>query len=351
MKSKTKIASRWKTIFIFAAVAIAVLVLFSTIFLIARIYFFSTPFSISGTIKQVDGTFLGGIKVFAQNSDVENAIYSSVSDEKGIYVIKTDKEGSYYIWTDNEQGYVDVFFNNKPFYREPDIVSISDSESNKNEVNFMLSKGFYIKGRIIYGDIGLKNLLVDVYLKDGTWVSGSKTEAGGDFSIGVLPAGVYFLRTWGAGIYGINDIWVTGVEASKEKIPPDDATAIEITESDFELMNVNMIPGEVIGTEEIVSETAEITEDAQQPDEQVSFVKITNPDQDFVVGEKVKVSVEVSPDVTDVIFYINDEVKKVDRDAPFFYRWEVRAGEHIISAIAYNEDDKMIATDSIKVNR
>jgi hypothetical protein len=338
-------------IIIFTAVAVAALTLFSAIFFIIKIYFFSAPYSISGIIEQTDGTPLGGIKVFAQNIDVEKAIYSTISNEKGFYRIKIDREGDYNIWTDNENGYVDMFYDNKSFYQEPDGISISISSKNKGEVNFILSRGFFIKGRIVYGDRGLENVLVDVYLKDGTWVSGSKTTAGGDFNIGLLPPGVYFLRTWGAKVYGTDDIWVSGLTAVQEKVPPDGAVGIQIAGADTDLMNINLMSGEVEGGEEVAGETTELPEETQQPVEQLSFVKITNPDQDFIMGEKVKVSVDVSANVNEVVFYVNDEVKKVDREAPFFYRWKVKAGEHLISAIAYDENNQMVATDSIKVNR
>ena len=351
MKSESATTSRGKMISIFAAVAVAALILFSAIFFIIKIYFFSAPYSFSGIVEQTDGTPLGGIKVFAQNIDVEKAIYSTISDEKGFYRIKIDREGDYYIWTDNDNGYVDIFYDNKSFHQEPDSISISASSKNKDEVNLVLSRGFLIKGRIVYGDRGLENVLVDVYLKDGTWVSGSKTTAGGDFNIGLLPPGVYYLRTWGAKVYGIDDIWVSGLAAVQGKVPPDSAVGIEIAGADADLMNINLMSGEVEGGEEVAGETTEVPEETQQPVEQISFVKITNPDQGFIIGEKVKVTVDVSADVAAVAFYVNDELKKIDREVPFFYRWKVKAGEHLISAIAYDEDDQMVATDSIKVNR
>ncbi|MCL5985386.1 MAG: Ig-like domain-containing protein [Actinobacteria bacterium] len=343
--------SRGKTISIFVAVAVAALILFSVIFFIIKIYFFSAPYSISGAIGQEDGTPLEGIKVFAQNIDVEKAIYSTSSDMNGNYRIKLDREGDYYIWTDNENGYVDMFYNNKSFNQEPDRVSISVSSKNKDGVNFILPRGFFIKGRIVYADRGLESILVDVYLKDGTWVSGSKTTADGEFSIGLLLPGVYYLRTWGARIYDVDDIWFSGPAANQGKVPPDDAMKIEVAGTDVDLMDINLMPGRVAGGEEVSGETAEPSEETPQLVEQVSFVKITNPDQDFIIGEKIKVNVDVSADVTTVAFYVNDELSKVDREAPFFYRWKVKAGEHLISAIAYDQNDQIIATDSIKVNR
>ena len=128
MRSKAIITSRGKTISIFIVVAVSALIFFGSAFFIIKIFFFSSPYSISGNITKADGTPLEGIKVFAQNIDVERAIYSTVSDGKGSYRIKLDKEGNYYIWTDNQNGYVDIFYDNKLFYREPDTVKISDSE-------------------------------------------------------------------------------------------------------------------------------------------------------------------------------------------------------------------------------
>ena len=350
MRSKAIITSHRKTISIFIVVAVLALIFFGSAFFLIKIFFFSSPYSISGNITKADGTPLEGIKVFAQNIDVERAIYSTVSDRKGSYRIKLDKEGDYYIWTDNQNGYVDIFYDNKLFYREPDIIKISDSNKNREDLNFVLPEGFFIKGRIVYGDSGLENMLVDVYLEDGIWVSGSKTSAGGDFNIGLLPVGVYYLRTWGARVYDIDDIWVSGIAATQEKVPPDGAMGIEITEADVDLFNINLISGEVTGGEELAGETAELPEETQ-PAEQASFVNITNSDQDFVIGEKVKVTVDVSADVATVIFYVNDKMSKVDRDAPFFYRWKVKAGEHMISAIAYDKNEQMVGTDSVMVNR
>ncbi|MGR3178573.1 MAG: carboxypeptidase regulatory-like domain-containing protein, partial [Candidatus Anammoxibacter sp.] len=150
--------------------------------------------------KITDGASgLSGIEVNAFEFNSDFWIRSGVTDTNGNYTISGLPAGQYRVWTFDP---ADVFPGE--FYDGGDGVTSWDqavpvttlNEADTPNINFTLSEGGSISGKVTDGITGLNEISVEAFeFNTGIWVNSNDTDAFGNYSI-TLPDGQFRLRAF-----------------------------------------------------------------------------------------------------------------------------------------------------------
>jgi hypothetical protein len=121
--------------------------------------------------------------------------------------------GTFYAATSNSAGYIDEVFNNRPCFPfcsnlttgDPIPVTIGMTTPN---VDFALDRGGSLSGQITKAadGAGLGSVSVEVYTSTGTFVDSAFTPASGEYQIGGLIGGNYFVGTFNSLGY-LDEAW------------------------------------------------------------------------------------------------------------------------------------------------
>jgi hypothetical protein len=155
--------------------------------------------AIRGRITQSPGgtTPIENIYVVAYKLTCPYYSSSAYSDPDGYYIIESLPAGKYEVYTDNDFVFVDVYWDNKPMWGEPDTVTVVSNDTTE-DINFLLREGGRITGRVtmsgaIFTSVtvsaedtlshsvyyGLANILID----------------SASYEIKKLPTGIYKVNT------------------------------------------------------------------------------------------------------------------------------------------------------------
>jgi hypothetical protein len=121
--------------------------------------------------------------------------------------------GSFYAATSNSAGYIDEVFNNRPCFPvcsnltmgDPIAVTIGMTTPN---VDFALDEGGSLSGQVTKAadGAGLGSVSIEVYTSSGVFIDGAFTPASGDYQIGGLIGGDYFVATFNSLGY-LDEAW------------------------------------------------------------------------------------------------------------------------------------------------
>ena len=152
--------------------------------------------SISGRVtKDSDGTGIQNVWVYVYDSSW-NWVKSASTDSSGNYTVGGLPSGSYYLQTWNNQGYIDEYYNNVRNQSNATLVSVTQG-SNTPNINFGLTLGGSISGRVTkdFDGTGIQNVWVYVYDNSWNYVNDGGTDSSGNYTVGGLPSGSYYLQT------------------------------------------------------------------------------------------------------------------------------------------------------------
>ena len=160
---------------------------------------------ITGTITN-SGTSaaIPGIAVHVYNS-VGVIVASSTSDDAGIYTFTGLPAGMYYLRTYTSNAYADKVYNNIPCYGgacpevstngTPVTVAAGAATTGKD---FALAPGGSFSGTVTDASslAPLSGVTISVYNAASTFLVSTATNASGQYTVGGLPAGTYYLKTY-----------------------------------------------------------------------------------------------------------------------------------------------------------
>ena len=156
---------------------------------------------ISGQVTDATtGSGLAGVTVDVYTSTGSFAANVSTGTT-GNYSLGGLPAGSYYARTFNSQGYVDGLYSGQACVNctvttgTPVVVSAGSTTSG---INFALTQGGRIGGQVIDATTGsgLAGVTVDVFTSTGSFAANGSTDTTGNYSLGGLPAGNYYARTF-----------------------------------------------------------------------------------------------------------------------------------------------------------
>lgn len=218
---------------------------------------------------------------------------SSTTDTTGNYSIVGIAEGLFYVRTFSYGlNYADEWYNDIPVRGSempPGVtaVAVISGPSSAAAANFQLEAGATIAGRLASGGSPVSNVWADVYGTDDTWLDSGLSDVAGDYEVTGLPAGTYYVRTYGGG-QGYADEWYDDVAALGWD-RPGGATAItlgaggERTNVNFSLAIGGVISGTV--TNPAGAPIADVRVDIYGSDEEWLSSAVTDGNGDYeVVG-------------------------------------------------------------------
>jgi hypothetical protein len=105
--------------------------------------------AIRGRVTQAPGgtTPIEDIYVVAYKLTCPYYSASTYSESDGYYLIEGLPDGEYEVYTDNDSVYVDIYWNDKPIWGEPDTVTVVSNDTTEN-INFNLRVGGRVTGRV-----------------------------------------------------------------------------------------------------------------------------------------------------------------------------------------------------------
>jgi len=209
---------------------------------------FAVP-TISGQVKNANTGFgIAGIDldVFDYATGSAVTITGGTTNATGNYTVTLSGPGSYIIRADPNQtdGFIDEFYNEVYLKSQATPLALGDTTALTG-INFTLSIGYNISGRVYYGVSGLDAIDIDVYASNGEFLSGvpGTTSGGGYYTVGAVPAGTYYLRAEPApslGQYYVVTFYGGGPDIAG-------ASPIVVTNTSVGNININLTPGGAIG--------------------------------------------------------------------------------------------------------
>ncbi|MFA5033913.1 MAG: T9SS type A sorting domain-containing protein [bacterium] len=196
---------------------------------------------ISGKVTELNGvTPIVEIQLFAYNATTREGVACGWSDSSGNYIIKNLPTGSYKIKTLDWYGRViNIYYENTLYWDSAMVVLVADSDTIKN-INFCLSKGGKIKGRVYENDgiTGYREaaLLVLDTIR-GENISLSFSDSFGNYMVGSLYTGIYKLFI-GCGREEMDTMYAFEWYSNKNNWT--DADVINITAPDS-VMGINVV--------------------------------------------------------------------------------------------------------------
>ncbi len=161
--------------------------------------------TISGVIRSADGSAtLANVSVECRRpTDSGGAWFGATTDSEGKYTIGGLPYGDHVVrspsggrWGSGDSNYFTEYYNNKSREEQAELVTVA-SDANPSNINFTLSAGGSISGKVI-ADASLDSIAnLHVFAEDyttGEWLAGTNTRADGTYTLGGLPAGVYRVR-------------------------------------------------------------------------------------------------------------------------------------------------------------
>src|SRR5581483_6737233 len=157
---------------------------------------FSGGGHIAGTVTDAVATPLANVTVKVFN-DVGTFLTSATTDASGNYSSSDLGTGTYYAVASNASGYLDQVYGGgdclvcTPTAGTPIGVTAPSTTPN---INFALSVGGQIAGRVSSAASGLANVTVQVFNATGGFVTSSATDVSGNYMSSGLPGGTYYAR-------------------------------------------------------------------------------------------------------------------------------------------------------------
>ena len=155
--------------------------------------------AISGIIQSDTGTPLADIDLDIYDLNGNRLPYNARSGQDGTYAIGPLPAGSYLLSADPsvDQGYIRTFYGNGLDLDLASPIAVSQNQTSGG-IDFSLKVGGSISGKITTADGSMPVAGIDLDIFDaetGTRVDlTAKSDANGNYVIGVLPVGSYFVR-------------------------------------------------------------------------------------------------------------------------------------------------------------
>ncbi|HEX7401715.1 MAG TPA: carboxypeptidase regulatory-like domain-containing protein [candidate division Zixibacteria bacterium] len=157
---------------------------------------------IGGCVTQASGG--AGIENVSVNADQLDCPYygsgSAYTDVDGYYVIDNLPDGKYEVYTSNDSDFVDIYWNDKPLWGEPDTVTVVASETTP-DIDFSIRVGGKITGRVTIP--WTDDHFIAVYAEDTLSIAEYSGEVvilsdsnSASYEIRQLPTGVYKIYTY-----------------------------------------------------------------------------------------------------------------------------------------------------------
>ncbi|UCE01800.1 MAG: carboxypeptidase regulatory-like domain-containing protein [Candidatus Latescibacterota bacterium] len=213
---------------------------------------------IAGTVRDaVTGEPLANIDL-----DLFDAAFHAVNDlgggsgadpvdrtsEDGTYTLDGLVAGQYFLRADpsTAQGYVSQY--HPDVFLKSEAASVAVRETGMTTVDFYLVRGHSINGRVLDAVTGLplQNADLDVFAWDQSFLSdvSATTDADGNYTLGTLPDGEFYLRAENPGAMYLPQFWTDGATL-------DQATPVVVQDDnvggvDFALLRGGAIAGQVV---------------------------------------------------------------------------------------------------------
>jgi len=154
--------------------------------------------AIRGRVTQAPGgtTPIGNVEVTAYKLTCPSYYGSAYSDFDGYYIIESLPAGKYAVWTYNDSIFLDMLWNNKPFWEISDTVVVVSNDTT-DSINFKLPVGGKITGRVTMTGASFSFVTV------GAYDTLSYNEYYADVDIDFDSAS-YEIRQLPTGIYKVN---------------------------------------------------------------------------------------------------------------------------------------------------
>jgi hypothetical protein len=157
--------------------------------------------AISGRVTQFSGgDGIENVFVYADKLDCPYGSGSAYTDMDGYYVIEDLVDGKYEVNTGNDSIFVDVYWNDKPLWSEPDTVIVVSNDTTP-DINFSLRVGGKITGRVTIP--WTDDHFIDIYAEDTLNIAEYSGEAiilsdsnSASYEIRQLPTGTYKVSTY-----------------------------------------------------------------------------------------------------------------------------------------------------------
>ena len=155
--------------------------------------------SISGRVtRDLDGAGIPGVRMDLYDSSWTLLNVTTVTNSSGYYTLGGILVGSYYVKTVNQMGYQDEYFDNSVTAGGATPVSVAVFTDTPN-IDFSLgvASGGTISGRVTRDSdgAGLPGVEVEVFDSQRNRLTSAFTDASGNYTVGVLPPGNYYVVT------------------------------------------------------------------------------------------------------------------------------------------------------------
>ena len=146
--------------------------------------------SISGKVLDASDLPVAGVGVSAFDSVTWDWINWGITDAAGNYTILQLPTGGYKVFVSTfGTSFVEEWYNDKISFESATVINVTATQ-NATDINFVLSKGNSIKGKVTANDVGVPDLFVSAFDSNSAtqaWINGATTNSNGDYSITVLP--------------------------------------------------------------------------------------------------------------------------------------------------------------------
>jgi hypothetical protein len=225
---------------------------------------------ISGRVTQFSGgAGIEDIEIYAEKLDCPTGSGWAITDMDGYYIIDDLPDGKYEVYTGNDSDFVNVYWNDKPLWGEPDTVMVVSNDTTP-DIDFSLRVGGKITGTvtvpgtnshqiIVYAEdtLSLRGYGCVIFLSDSSSIS---------YEISQLPTSIY------KGYAYINDSLVD--EYYNNKSDWASADPLSVTEG-ATISDINFtlaVGGKITGT---------VTSSAKGPLQNISIFAVSTTDQRF----------------------------------------------------------------------
>ncbi len=214
---------------------------------------------VAGTVTASGGGPLANVAVRIFNA-ATNWVKSAASGTAGTYRVVGLPAPAFYLarTADGALSRADEWFSNQPVVGSTVPAGVSwiaaTAGVTRAGVDFALEAGATVSGRVtaVAGGAGLGGVAVGVYRADGTRLDEALTDVNGDYAVGALPAGGWYLRTDASGANYVDE-WLVDVPAVGAGVPAA-ARAVALAAGvstggvDFALADGGQVAGTVRGT-------------------------------------------------------------------------------------------------------
>ena len=200
--------------------------------------------SISGRVtRDSNGTGIQDLEVILYNSSW-NREKSVRTDYYGNYTLGGLETSNYYIGTSNNQGYIDEYYDNVTETAKAKLINVIQGINTPN-VNFSLVLGGSISGRVTRetNGIGIQGVEIKVYNSSWNQVISANTNYSGNYTIGWLLTGNYYVKT--SNSMGYIDEYYDNMTSSSVATPVSVTVGSDTPNINFSLAMKGSISGRV----------------------------------------------------------------------------------------------------------